>query len=296
MVGRHLSTDTRSKTKYHRMVSNPMQDTRQENKAQDPVSMTQTCTDEVRTPDNHEQVPPVSPDNHEADETGVRGQKEDFGVEQPVEQLEGSPTPLISGDRTASTVRWQTPSSRACRGKRGVPRNGPDWQQDTDVLCCPSCSTDFGHFTRRHHCRACGGVFCGNCSQKEHSLELYTDPQRVCDSCNSRIDEIQATARASMSSSDKLAKKSSLFIELRRKTKYIDSYLDEEPARDAQGEEIQSCFVWPKATAEHDENSKEERLRREEERQGSVLDLVSGLKSDASDIWKRWRLAKLKSC
>ena len=44
--------------------------------------------------------------------------------------------------------------------------------------------------------------------------------------------------------------------------------------------------------AEHGENSKEERLRREEERQGSVLDLLSGLKSDASDIWKRWRLAK----
>ena len=224
------------------MVSNPVQDTRQENKAhpKDPVNMTQTRTDEVRTPDNNE-----------VDGTGVQGQKDDLGAEQSVEQLPGSPQspiPLISGDRNASTVRWQTPSGRTCRGKRGVPRNGPDWQQDEDVMCCPSCSTDFSHFTRRHHCRACGGVFCGNCSQKEQSLELYTHPQRVCDSCNSRIDEIQVTARASMSSSDKLAKKSSLFIELRRKTKYIDNYLDEEPDRDAQGEEVQSCFVWPKAT------------------------------------------------
>lgn len=42
-------------------------------------------------------------------------------------------------------------------------------------------------FRRRHHCRACGGVFCDACSS--HKLEsvpgyLHQKPQRVCDGCH----------------------------------------------------------------------------------------------------------------
>lgn len=37
------------------------------------------------------------------------------------------------------------------------------WQNDTDVARCPYCQQDFTQYTfRRHHCRTCGKVVCGD--------------------------------------------------------------------------------------------------------------------------------------
>jgi len=61
----------------------------------------------------------------------------------------------------------------------------PPWKNDEMVTECPLCERSFGLLVRKHHCRACGGVFCGKCS--EHSLPLprfrHLKPVRVCDSC-----------------------------------------------------------------------------------------------------------------
>ncbi|KPA86883.1 hypothetical protein ABB37_00925 [Leptomonas pyrrhocoris] len=38
------------------------------------------------------------------------------------------------------------------------------WRDDTSVERCCQCATVFTFFRRRHHCRHCGGVFCGVCS------------------------------------------------------------------------------------------------------------------------------------
>ncbi|KAI3406902.2 hypothetical protein KGF56_000194 [Candida oxycetoniae] len=40
----------------------------------------------------------------------------------------------------------------------------PEWQLDTDVSECFLCSTPYNIFFRRHHCRKCGRVVCGECS------------------------------------------------------------------------------------------------------------------------------------
>lgn len=65
------------------------------------------------------------------------------------------------------------------------------WQPDSSTLVCSasSCETPFGFFTRRHHCRRCGGIFCWQHSQKRVRLtELAVfhpegNLQRACDSC-----------------------------------------------------------------------------------------------------------------
>jgi GTPase SAR1 family protein len=60
------------------------------------------------------------------------------------------------------------------------------WVKDEFVLTCDSCGVEFGMSTRKHHCRACGQIFCEACTQKRLELaELgYGEtPQRVCETC-----------------------------------------------------------------------------------------------------------------
>lgn len=43
------------------------------------------------------------------------------------------------------------------------PRTNDKWVQSKLINSCQHCSTEFGFLTRKHHCRACGGVFCYSC-------------------------------------------------------------------------------------------------------------------------------------
>jgi hypothetical protein len=40
------------------------------------------------------------------------------------------------------------------------------WRPDDTTTNCGKCGEAFTFFNRRHHCRACGHIFCGNCCQK----------------------------------------------------------------------------------------------------------------------------------
>ena len=63
-----------------------------------------------------------------------------------------------------------------------------EWLKDAEALSCVACSRDFTLLRRRHHCRRCGGVFCGECSP--HRIPLlslgYIDAVRVCANCLAR--------------------------------------------------------------------------------------------------------------
>lgn len=71
------------------------------------------------------------------------------------------------------------------------------WQKDSEVHTCQKCSTEFGFFTRKHHCRVCGGIFCDNCTKHRKTLdqplieggrskEDGVKDCRVCDNCKDK--------------------------------------------------------------------------------------------------------------
>ncbi|KXS09188.1 hypothetical protein M427DRAFT_141326 [Gonapodya prolifera JEL478] len=67
------------------------------------------------------------------------------------------------------------------------------WKADHDVSDCGICRTKFNLLVRRHHCRMCGGIFCGRCSQGRERLtqDCRPDPfgvsSRVCDVCRRSV-------------------------------------------------------------------------------------------------------------
>jgi len=61
----------------------------------------------------------------------------------------------------------------------------PEWVSDDSSDSCTSCFIAFGFFNRRHHCRNCGNLFCGECTALEIDIPKYgfNKPVRVCVSC-----------------------------------------------------------------------------------------------------------------
>lgn len=126
------------------------------------------------------------------------------------------PTPTESGPTPSSSlpIRELFPNSPAGKALP-APESAPvtlvpvaQWVPDESVAQCPTCSARFSLFNRKHHCRACGGVFCHACSSQQLPLTVahqaapgvpgssspgspakpgLSSLQRVCDGCFARL-------------------------------------------------------------------------------------------------------------
>jgi len=69
----------------------------------------------------------------------------------------------------------------------------PEWVPDKEAPDCHLCACQFNVFKRRHHCRACGEVFCDDCSTNRITLPRlnYTSEVRVCNRCWVREAELR---------------------------------------------------------------------------------------------------------
>lgn len=70
-------------------------------------------------------------------------------------------------------------------GKKAVEVHAAVWVPDSEAAVCMHCKkTQFTVLNRRHHCRKCGAVVCGPCSNKRFLLPNQSSkPLRVCLNC-----------------------------------------------------------------------------------------------------------------
>ncbi|KAF3774660.1 SH3 domain-containing protein [Nymphaea thermarum] len=85
----------------------------------------------------------------------------------------------------------------------------PKWLPDSAASTCMLCSVRFHPIMcSRHHCRFCGGIFCGDCSRGRSLLPFKfrsNDPQRVCDVCCVRLESVQPYLMDKVSHASQLA-------------------------------------------------------------------------------------------
>ncbi|XP_012860353.1 zinc finger FYVE domain-containing protein 16 [Echinops telfairi] len=68
----------------------------------------------------------------------------------------------------------------------------PPWVPDSEAPNCMNCQVKFTFTKRRHHCRACGKVFCGVCCNRKCKLQYLEKEARVCVVCYEMISKAQA--------------------------------------------------------------------------------------------------------
>lgn len=95
------------------------------------------------------------------------------------------------------------------------PKRNDKWVDSNLIYKCQNCEKSFGILIRKHHCRACGGVFCSSCCNKYIEIPkniikipeqdttikinikntfdwMYGNTQKlVCVNCNKKIDDLK---------------------------------------------------------------------------------------------------------
>uniref|UniRef100_A0A8C5CG39 Zinc finger, FYVE domain containing 16 n=1 Tax=Gadus morhua TaxID=8049 RepID=A0A8C5CG39_GADMO len=71
----------------------------------------------------------------------------------------------------------------------------PSWVPDAEAPKCMGCDLRFTFTRRRHHCRACGKVYCAICCNRKCKLQYLEKEARVCNRCFESIQRALALER-----------------------------------------------------------------------------------------------------
>ncbi len=108
-----------------------------------------------------------------------------------------------AGGRGSATAVGR--SSAAAVASSDAPE-APEWQDDTDVLQCGLCVARFSLLVRKYHCRLCGSVVCGSCSEGRVVVAAWGEDQlRCCKKCFVEFDKHPGVVKVMPSSPRMLA-------------------------------------------------------------------------------------------
>uniref|UniRef100_A0A3B1K790 Zinc finger, FYVE domain containing 16 n=1 Tax=Astyanax mexicanus TaxID=7994 RepID=A0A3B1K790_ASTMX len=98
----------------------------------------------------------------------------------------------LSGDGESSL---ELDRSRPDNGDGSLGSRQPPWVPDSEAPNCMKCGQKFTFTKRRHHCRACGKVYCAICCNRKCRLKYLEKEARVCVVCYETIQKAQALER-----------------------------------------------------------------------------------------------------
>ncbi|XP_012981792.1 zinc finger FYVE domain-containing protein 16 isoform X2 [Mesocricetus auratus] len=93
------------------------------------------------------------------------------------------------------TANKDSPPENICKEGLVLGQKQPAWVPDSEAPNCMNCQVKFTFTKRRHHCRACGKVFCGVCCSRKCKLQYLEKEARVCVVCYETINKAQAFER-----------------------------------------------------------------------------------------------------
>mmetsp|Transcript_4431 Transcript_4431/g.9669 ORF Transcript_4431/g.9669 Transcript_4431/m.9669 type:complete len:146 (+) Transcript_4431:3-440(+) len=98
----------------------------------------------------------------------------------PMIASSGKNTPPVDTDDIDRSKPSKRITTRALAGCESLKKRS-DWDRDEEAHVCTSCGWEFSTFTRRHHCRLCGKIFCDRCSSfKVEDSKLESRPRHRC--------------------------------------------------------------------------------------------------------------------
>ncbi|CAJ1070037.1 zinc finger FYVE domain-containing protein 16 isoform X2 [Xyrichtys novacula] len=105
------------------------------------------------------------------------------------ELSEPPPYPGESPTDGVRPVNWKREGGEELGSKQ------PAWVPDAEAPNCMNCYQRFTFTKRRHHCRACGKVYCAVCCNRKSKLKYLEKEARVCVVCFDSINRAQALER-----------------------------------------------------------------------------------------------------
>ncbi|XP_032133124.1 zinc finger FYVE domain-containing protein 16 isoform X2 [Sapajus apella] len=99
------------------------------------------------------------------------------------------------GGSSFVTANEDSLPENTCKEGLVLGQKQPTWVPDSEAPNCMNCQVKFTFTKRRHHCRACGKVFCGVCCNRKCKLQYLEKEARVCVVCYETISKAQAFER-----------------------------------------------------------------------------------------------------
>ncbi|KAI3362456.1 hypothetical protein L3Q82_012745, partial [Scortum barcoo] len=155
----------------------------------------QTSSGSTKGPAGDQESSPTSPGLTE-DHSNIRDLSPIYATQEHQDYSVGydelSEPPPYPGEPTAEgarSVSWKR------EGAEDLGSRQPAWVPDSEAPNCMNCDQRFTFTRRRHHCRACGKVYCAVCCNRKCKLKYLEKEARVCIVCFDTIHRAQALER-----------------------------------------------------------------------------------------------------